>query len=187
MQLGFYFDQTRCIGCYTCQVACKDWYDIPAGPVSWMSIIDIEKGKFPNLFLAHIINVCYHCAEPFCIKACPADAITKRKSDGIVLIIQEKCLGKEECNMLCKKKCPWDIPQFGLEEHAKAQKCNLCIDRLSIDKDPICVAACPMRAIQLAPIEDLTIKYGDIGRAIGFGYAPKAKPSIIIKPRLTNF
>jgi anaerobic dimethyl sulfoxide reductase subunit B (iron-sulfur subunit) len=38
MQLAFYFDQTRCTGCYTCVVACKDWHDIPAGPASWMLI-----------------------------------------------------------------------------------------------------------------------------------------------------
>ena len=75
MQLGFYFDQTRCIGCYTCQVACKDWYDIPAGSVSRMRINHIEEGKFPHLFMAHVINPCYHCAKPFCIRVCPVDAI----------------------------------------------------------------------------------------------------------------
>jgi anaerobic dimethyl sulfoxide reductase subunit B (iron-sulfur subunit) len=38
MQLAFYFDQTRCTGCYTCAVACKDWHDVPAGPASWMRV-----------------------------------------------------------------------------------------------------------------------------------------------------
>ena len=45
-QMGFYFDQTRCTGCYACVVACKDWHDIDAGPVSWMRVNTIEKGKF---------------------------------------------------------------------------------------------------------------------------------------------
>ena len=83
-QIGFYFDQTRCTGCYTCSVACKDWYDTDAGPVNWMRIQAIEKGKFPNVFLAFMASPCFHCEEAPCIAACPADAITKRESDGIV-------------------------------------------------------------------------------------------------------
>ena len=44
MQMGFYFDQTLCTGCYTCIVACKDWHDVPAGPASWMRLKTVEKG-----------------------------------------------------------------------------------------------------------------------------------------------
>ena len=47
MQIGFYFDQTRCTGCSACRVACKDWHDIPAGPENWMRIHYTEKGTFP--------------------------------------------------------------------------------------------------------------------------------------------
>ncbi len=48
MQLGFYFDQTRCCSCYTCIVACKDWNDVSAGPVSWRRVITVEKGDFSS-------------------------------------------------------------------------------------------------------------------------------------------
>ena len=48
MQLGFYFDQTRCTGCDACVVACKDWKDIPAGPVALCRIASLEEGAFPN-------------------------------------------------------------------------------------------------------------------------------------------
>ena len=48
MQVGFYFDQTRCTGCGACQVACKDWNDIPAGPVKWMRVLYTEKGEYPE-------------------------------------------------------------------------------------------------------------------------------------------
>ena len=47
MQLGFYFDQTRCTGCHTCNVACKDWHDIDAGPVNWMRVTTIGREGFP--------------------------------------------------------------------------------------------------------------------------------------------
>jgi hypothetical protein len=50
MQVGFYFDQTRCTGCSACRVACKDWNDIPAGPENWMNVHYSEKGKCPDMF-----------------------------------------------------------------------------------------------------------------------------------------
>ena len=54
MQMGFYFDQTRCTGCYACVVACKDWHDVPAGPASWRKVATIEEGNFPDLFVAFL-------------------------------------------------------------------------------------------------------------------------------------
>ena len=108
-QIGFYFDQTRCTGCYTCSVACKDWHDIDAGPISWLRVNVIEKGKFPNPFVAFQATFCYHCANPPCALACPAGAITKRKSDGIVVVDQQKCLGNKECHTLCLNACPWAV------------------------------------------------------------------------------
>ena len=127
MQMGFYFDQTRCTGCLTCIVACKDYNNVAAGPASWRRVTTIEKGKYPDLFVAFLSAACYHCLEPACVIACPADAISKRASDGIVLVDREACLGKDHCAM-CLDACPYKAPQFGAEENAKMQKCNFCID-----------------------------------------------------------
>ena len=183
MQMGFYFNQSRCTGCYTCIVACKDWYDIPAGPASWIRITAIEKGKFPNLSLSYLFTSCLHCAEPICAQACPANAITKRDEDGIVVVDREACMGGEECRFACLKACPYDVPQFGAEDNAKMQKCDLCLDRLAENKKPICVDACPMRALDAGPIEELRAKYADIREAEGFVYSGKLTPSIIFKPK----
>ncbi|UCC59478.1 MAG: 4Fe-4S dicluster domain-containing protein, partial [Dehalococcoidia bacterium] len=152
MQMGFYFDQTRCTGCYTCIVACKDWHDVPAGPASWRRVATIEEGEFPDLFVAFYTSSCYHCAEPACVAACPAGAITKRQEDGVVLVDREKCLGKDQCD-LCLQACTYKAPQFGAEPNAKMQMCNLCPDRLEEGKKPICVAGCPMRALDAGPID----------------------------------
>ena len=84
MQIGFYFDQTRCIGCDACIVACKDWNDIPAGPEFWMKILYNEEGKTPNVFVSYLVRPCYHCEDPVCIPVCPVEAITKRKDDGTI-------------------------------------------------------------------------------------------------------
>ena len=58
-QMGFYFDQTRCTGCFACAVACKDWHDIDAGPVNWLRVRTIEEGKFPDVFVACLASLCY--------------------------------------------------------------------------------------------------------------------------------
>ena len=182
-QYGFYIDQTRCIGCFTCAVACKDWHDIEAGPAKWMRIIEIEHGKFPDLYLAYLPSACFHCAEPSCAKACPVDAITKRDSDGIVDVNQELCIGKTECGSKCLKTCPWDSPQFGSEENAKMEKCNLCIDRLENGKQTICVEACPVYALDVGNIEEIKKKYETSIEAEGFKTSDKIRPSVIFKPK----
>ena len=99
-QLGFYFDQTRCIGCEACVVACKDWNDVPPGPASWRRISTVEKGKYPNPIVAHLSNACYHCAEPSCVVVCPAGAITKREEDGIVTVDRKKCREAGRCGII---------------------------------------------------------------------------------------
>ena len=182
-QMGFYFDQTRCTGCYTCAVACKDWHDIDAGPVNWMRVHTIESGQFPEPFLAYLGTPCYHCDNPPCVLACPAEAITKRTSDGIVVVDRNKCVGNKECNTLCLNACPWDAPQFGPEDGAKMQKCDLCLERLEQGQQPICVEACPMYALDAGPLDELKTKYGDAVSAEGFSYSARFNPSVVFKPK----
>ena len=182
-QLGIYFDQTRCTGCYTCAVACKDWNDIDAGPVNWMRIKTIEKGQFPNLFVAYLASPCYHCQNAPCILACPTKAISKRETDGIVVVDRETCLGNKECRTLCLNACPYDAPQFGPEENAKMQKCDLCLERLENGQQTICVEACPMYALDVGPLDKLREKYGKNNVAEGFRYSDRFKPSTIFKAK----
>lgn len=182
MQLAFYFDQTRCTGCYTCVVACKDWHDVPPGPASWRRVLTIEKGEYPELFVAFLSISCLHCAQPACVRVCPTDAITKRNEDGIVTVDQEACLGKDACG-LCLTACPYGAPQFGPEHDARMEMCDLCLDRWQEGKKPICVAGCPTRALDAGPIEEMEAKYGQIHQAAGFVYDQKLQPSIIFKAK----
>jgi anaerobic dimethyl sulfoxide reductase subunit B (iron-sulfur subunit) len=184
-QFGIYFDQTRCMGCFTCVVACRDWHDVPAGPASYIRFTTVEKGKYPDLFVAFLPTFCYHCLNPACVEACPADAITKRETDGIVTVDREACLGKDGCGM-CLDACPYDAPQFTAEEDARMQKCDLCIDRLTEGRRPICVSGCPMRALDSGPLEELKEKYGGVVDAENFTYIENLGPSIVYKPKKDN-
>ena len=183
MQLGFYFDQSRCSGCLTCVVACKDWHDIPEGPVSWRRIITTEEGQFPDVSITFLANHCYHCAEAPCIPICPTKAITKRKEDGIVVVDREACLGIEVCGSVCQVACPYEAPQFGVEPDAKMQMCDLCQDRWTEAKKPICVEACPMRALDAGPITELESMYGRTKELGVFTFNELSKPSIVFKAR----
>jgi anaerobic dimethyl sulfoxide reductase subunit B (iron-sulfur subunit) len=182
MKLAFYFDQTRCTGCYTCTVACKDWHDVPAGPASWRRVLTIEQGEYPKPFLAYLSSACYHCAEPACASVCPAGAIRKREEDGIVEVDRDLCLGKDSCQM-CLEVCPYDAPQFGAGEDAKMEKCDLCLDRWQEGRKPICVAACPNRALDAGPFDEMRAQYGEVNEAPGFSYDERLEPSVIIRAR----
>jgi len=182
-QWGFYFDQSRCVGCYACSVACKDWHDIAAGPIQWRRVLPKEWGTYPTVFLTYLSLSCNHCTHPACAQACPAIAITKRAEDGIVVVNRDLCLGNISCDILCKKACPYGIPQFGEEAGAKMQMCTFCLDRLDANKKPICVEACPMRALDAGPLDELQKRYGTIQETEGFTYSKKTSPSLIVKPR----
>ena len=178
MQCGIYIDQKRCTGCFACVVACKDWHDVPAGPASWIRVKTIEKGRYPDLFVAFLPVLCNHCLNPACVSICPADAIAKRPEDGIVTVDQDKCLGKDECG-LCLEACSYDAPQFGAEDNPKMQKCDLCKERWAQGKKPICVISCPMQAIDAGPIDELKKKYGGCSsEAEGFKFNKELAPSI---------
>ena len=100
-QLGIFFDQSRCTGCYTCVIACKDWYDLDTGPFGYMRVRCHERGTFPDLAAAYLAQACYHCESPPCVAACPEKAIVKRASDGVVTVDREKCIGNTRCPSKC--------------------------------------------------------------------------------------
>lgn len=195
MQMGFYFDQTRCTGCCACRVACKDWFDLPPGEASRMRILYNEEGKWPDVRVKYMIMTCFHCLDPVCIDACDVRALFKRDKDGVVAINTGACTGLDECGGKCLKACPYEVPQFGPEAKAKMWKCDLCVERLSQDKQAICVEACPTRALDVAPLEELRKKYGEGEVKTGktgkvrvenqdeFFISLRTNPSIVINPK----
>jgi heterodisulfide reductase subunit A-like polyferredoxin len=84
---------------------------------------------------------------------------------------------------LCREVCPYHAPQFGSEQNPKMQMCNLCVDRWSQNKKPICVAACPTRAMDAGPFDELVAMYSDSKEAEGFTHFRSTNPSICFRPK----
>jgi formate dehydrogenase iron-sulfur subunit len=83
-----------------------------------------------------------HCADPGCLKACPAPGAIVQYTNGIVDFIRENCIG---CGY-CVKGCPFNIPRISQADN-KAYKCSLCSDRVAVGQGPACQKACPTQAI----------------------------------------
>jgi anaerobic dimethyl sulfoxide reductase subunit B (iron-sulfur subunit) len=182
-QLGFYVDLNSCIGCKTCQIACKDKNNLPIG-VLWRRVYEISGGAWVKRDLVwettafgYAVSLsCNHCEEPICLEVCPADAISKRP-DGVVLIDDSRCLGCRYCQWVC----PYGAPQFN-EEMGRMTKCNFCSDYLDEGKPPACVAACPMRVLDYGPLDELQAKYGDVNDIYPLPEPSYTHPSLVLTP-----
>ena len=160
-------DVSRCIGCKACQSACMEWnnlrpeighftgsYDNPndLDPHVWTLMRftewEDEKGNLEWLIRK---DGCMHCADPGCLKACPAPGAIVQYANGIVDFISENCIG---CGY-CIKGCPFDIPRVSQTDH-KSYKCTLCSDRVGVGLEPACVKACPTGAIMFGSKQDMT-------------------------------
>ena len=177
-QYGFLFDQSRCTGCQTCAVACKNWNGLPPGPLKYLRIYDYEKGSFPNLRVHSQWIPCYHCEEPVCVISCPSGAMYKEESYGAVLIDSEKCDG---CR-ICYEVCPYGAPVFESNEVGVcAQKCNMCIQRLKQGLQPVCVLSCPTRALDFGLLNVLIERYGDTRDIEDMPSSRTTNPAIVFK------
>lgn len=179
MQLGLYFDQTRCTGCQACVVACKDWKDLPAGPAALLRIVPLEEGCFPSVSLRFFPLACFHCARPACVDGCPTEALRKRPEDGVVVVVEDLCL--VGCR-LCADACPYQAPQF--VGGGTARLCDLCADRRELGQQPVCVTACPQRALDFAPLEELRNRYNGDSRLRGFPDPDSTGPAILFRGRI---
>src|SRR5689334_19240727 len=134
--LHFFIDPNRCIGCQACVQACTEC-DTHRGE----SMIHLE-----FVDRAHSVQtvpvVCMHCEQPTCAEVCPADAI-KRSGDGVVQSARKpRCIACGNCVIAC----PFGVPEL-YENRKLMMKCDMCYDRSSIGKRPMCATVCPSQAL----------------------------------------
>jgi formate dehydrogenase iron-sulfur subunit len=168
---GFFTDTTVCIGCKACEVACKEWNQLPddgflftgmsydntvaLGASTWRHVAFVERpvplggqtaGDFSWLMLS---DVCKHCRSAACLEVCPTGAIVRTEFDS-VFVQPDICNG---CGY-CVVACPFGVIDRRSDD-GRAWKCTLCYDRLRDGMEPACAKACPTDSIQFGDIDEL--------------------------------
>lgn len=171
-QIAFFVDATRCIDCKTCEVACKDANDAAVG-LRLRKVRTFEGGDFPAVYAYNLSMACNHCEDPACVRQCPAKAYTKRESDGVVVHDPTRCIGCRYCTWAC----PYGAPQYDQDE-GRVRKCNLCVEELDRGGTPACVSSCPLRAIEIGPLEEIASRPGATLDILSTPSVNLTKPSI---------
>jgi len=168
--MGFFTDPTVCIGCKACEVACKQWNQLPAfddghrtmsgdsydntrklDGTHWRHVKFVEQidedrrdGRWTMLS-----DVCKHCVQAGCLEVCPTNAIIRTEFDTVV-IQSDTCNGCKACIAAC----PFGVIDINPVSNT-AQKCTLCYDRLQAGMEPACSQACPTDSITFGPVREL--------------------------------
>lgn len=174
-KLGFCFDMYRCIGCKTCQVACKERNKLPPG-VFFRRAETCEVVAEKRKIRFNYSGACNHCAAPACVSACPTGAMDI-SADSTVLHDDTLCIG---CGR-CVYACPYGAPTIS-EITGYAQKCDSCAPLRAAGKGPACVEACPTRALRFGEIEALNAGCDAGGEDVIFlPCAAKTRPAVAIR------
>ncbi len=180
---AFYFDGTRCTGCKTCEMACKDYSDLTVG-TAYRKVYETafgttardSEGCIMSSCISYTISVsCNHCDDPACTKVCPTGAMHKDEETGLVSVDSTKCVGCGYCHMAC----PYNAPKV---DRSKGQsvKCDGCADRVTAGEKPVCVEACPARALDFGTIEEMA-KMGDRANIAPLPESKHTNPNLYIK------
>ena len=144
MIASLFIDPSRCIGCRACVHACSEC----AGH-GGVSMIHLDLVA-PGTSVQTAPTVCMHCQDPDCASVCPADAI-KTDADGIVhTALAERCIGCGNCALACG----FGVPKID-EQKALMQKCDLCYDRTSLGREPMCSTVCPSGALFFGTAQEI--------------------------------
>ena len=170
-EYGFFTDVTLCIGCKACEVACKQWNQLPADGYGLSGDSYDNTGRLSGNTWRHVAfveqmdrtvpsdsrwmmmsDVCKHCTNAGCLEACPTGAIIRNEFDS-VYVQPDVCNG---CGY-CVPSCPFGVVAIQWNE-GTAGKCTLCYDRQKESLEPACAKACPTDSIQFGPLEELKDK-----------------------------
>jgi|ERR1035437_339729 formate dehydrogenase iron-sulfur subunit len=168
--VGFFTDTSICIGCKACEVACKEWNQLPGNTPKFGDGFDntgqLDAENYRHVKFVDLVgdtpivtgngnawlmmsDICKHCTNASCLEVCPTNAIV-RTEYNTVLIQQEACNGCRDCI----SACPFGAIGFS-EISGTARKCTMCYDRLQNNMQPACAKACPTQSIQYGTLSEL--------------------------------
>ena len=133
-------DITKCIGCRSCEQACKQVHGFPTETeaklsVTALTVIEERGDKF-------VRRMCMHCQDPACVSACLVGAL-KKTATGPVTYDASKCIGCRYCLVAC----PFNVPRYEWSKLVPyVKKCDMCAERQLKSQPPACVEACPTGA-----------------------------------------
>jgi anaerobic dimethyl sulfoxide reductase subunit B (iron-sulfur subunit) len=183
-QYAFLVNSDACSGCKTCQVACKDKNDLPAG-LHWRKVYEVTSGDWQQRGEAWVSSVaaynlsttCHHCLNAVCIPVCPTDAITKSDT-GLVLIAESLC---RNCHA-CELACPYGAIRFNPVRNT-TMKCDFCADLLDLGQPPSCVAGCPNRALDFGDLAALRLAHpAGVAQVFPLPSGSVTLPAVVILP-----
>ena len=171
--MEFFIDYSRCIGCKACVQACEEC-DTHRG----VSMIHLE-----TIMRADSVQtapqVCMHCDEPICAQVCPADAIKKTVEGVVQSSLKPRCIGCSNCVLAC----PFGVPKYRVEIN-QMMKCDMCYDRTSVGKRPMCATVCPSGALTFTSRENIQrTRQGLAIRDWQFGEEPVRTKVNVLVPR----
>lgn len=169
VRYGMAVDLDRCVGCYSCAMACKAENATSSG-VWWNKVVAKEEGDYPKVKLTFQPTACMHCDNAPCVAVCPVGATYKR-ADGIVMQDKDKCIGCQMCIAACpygvrtyveeqKSYYPGYAPsaqeQYAATRHKPktVEKCTFCAPLVDVGMEPACVQACPASARIFGDLDD---------------------------------
>lgn len=140
----FFVDFQRCIGCDACSAACAECHTHRGSPM-----IHVDKTD-PGLSPQTTPMICMHCKEPACAMSCPADAIKQDENGVVHSSLKPRCIACSNCELAC----PFGVPIIK-QDLQQMQKCDMCFDRTSAGKKPMCATVCPTGALFYGTMEEI--------------------------------